>query len=128
MIKNNGQINNKNKLNNEKNNNYNSINSSNNLINKDNKFSSFLSRLNSYRKPLFLKIISSSIKNDTNKKNEFENKMDFAREPGRTKPLPFFSPTALSVHFVYSHCLPILMSPIQEQTVAMLQGHPNVRS
>ena len=77
MLKNNGQINNKNKLNNEKNNNYNSINSSNNLINKDNKFSSFLSRLNSYRKPLFLKIISSSIKNDTNKKNEFENKMDF---------------------------------------------------
>ena len=54
--------------------------------------------------------------------------MDFAREPGRTKPLPFFSPTALSVHFVYSHCLPILMSPIQEQTVAMLQGHQNVKS
>jgi serine/threonine protein kinase len=46
--------------------NYNSINDSNNINNKDKKFTSFLSRLNSYRKPLFLKIIGNSINNDFN--------------------------------------------------------------
>ncbi len=45
---------------------YNSINDSNNLNNKDKKMTSFLSRLNSYRKPLFLKILGNSINNDFN--------------------------------------------------------------
>ena len=48
------------------NNNFNSINSntSKNTTNEDKKFLLFLSRINSFKKPLFLKIISSSINTD----------------------------------------------------------------
>ena len=48
----------------------------------------------------------------------------FQEEPGSR--LGF--PRALTIHLVYSHCLPTLISLIQEQTVAMLQGHQDGRS
>lgn len=37
-------------------------------------------------------------------------------------------PIALTIYFVYKHCFPILISLIQEQTVAMLQGHQDGNS
>ena len=60
--------------NNNLNNNFNSINSntSKNTTNEEKKFSLFLTRLNSCRKPLFLKIISSSINTDS-KNNKVES-------------------------------------------------------
>lgn len=49
-------------------------------------------------------------------------RMGFSREPGRTKQLSGV-PVALTVPLIDNHCLPILISLIQEQTVAILQGH-----
>ena len=54
----------------------NSVNSSKNLNNKEKKFSIFLSRLNSCRKPLFLKIINSSMNKD-NEDKLIESPEDF---------------------------------------------------
>ena len=53
--------------------NFNSINSSKNLNNKEKILNSFLSRLNSYRKPLFLKILGNSINNDDINENKFDS-------------------------------------------------------
>ena len=49
------------------------------------------------------------------------------RLPGRTKRC-LGSPIALTGHSVYSHYLLTLISLIQEQTVAMLQGHQDGKS
>ena len=43
-----------------------------------------------------------------------------ARELGRTKQLSWFSQSLDCL--IYSHCLPILISLVQEQIIAMLQG------
>lgn len=37
-------------------------------------------------------------------------------------------PVGPSIHVIYSHCLPILISMIREQSVAMLQGHQDGKS
>ena len=54
-------------------------------------------------------------------------KMGFSRELGRTKWCLGF-PIALTVCFIYSQCSLIIISLIQEQTVAMLQGHKDGES
>lgn len=46
-------------------------------------------------------------------------RMGFSREPGRTKQLSGV-PVALTIPLIDNHCLPILISLIQEQTVAIL--------
>lgn len=38
------------------------------------------------------------------------------------------SPTALTIHLTYSHCVPILVSLIQEQTVVKVHGHQDGKS
>lgn len=56
-------------------------------------------------------------------------KLEFAREPGITKQLSWvFFPVAPAVCLIYSRCLPILIPVIQEQTVAMSQGHQDGKS
>ena len=53
-------------------------------------------------------------------------KMGLAREPGRAEPLYWVSHSLNCL--IYSYCLPILMSLIWEQTVAMFQGHQDGKS
>ena len=75
-------INNINHVNNL-NTNFNSINSSKHLNNnKEKKFTTFLSRLNSCRKPLFLKIINSSISNDI-KNNKIDKEYNEGKETAK---------------------------------------------
>lgn len=51
--------------------------------------------------------------------------MGFAREPARTKPHPGF-PVALTVHCVYNHCLPVMISLTQKQTCSKDSGRAKV--
>lgn len=48
-------------------------------------------------------------------------KMELAKELKKTNWLSWVSQT-LTIHFIYSHCLPTLISLIQEQTIAMLHN------
>lgn len=52
--------------------------------------------------------------------------MEFAREIGRINWLSKVSHSP--DYFIYKHCLPILISLIQEQTVDLLQGHHDGKS
>lgn len=55
-----------------------------------------------------------------------KRKMGFAREPEKAKWLSQISHSSDSL--IYSHGLPTLVSQIQEQTVALLQGHQDDKS